>query len=390
MTTDGRETEDLKAPDWGFVILGFASLLIAQAVASGLGLTPERTYGALEAKQLEAVLDAVLAPDISARLVTWAGYGAAGISSMLVVWAGIMVPKEKSLLTSLTVGLIVTASLLLAWVTSGQGIAAGLTTGVVMFLSALAARQQGTVKAVGVAIGTLYFLFAVLGVVSGLSGPNEAWRITELSGLGLLVGVGILIVLHLLNLATSYRLIPDRKPAAGNAAEGTGDAPSFFARGPGMRYAIVRGVLLGIGMGLYQADQNTTVFWAMLAIWVVLQPVAATTWQKAFRRGIGILVGCLAIGVLSQFVSGETLIWIAFGLLLVGLAYYRRSYAIYQACMSMLVVTIYGGVTGQGIVHWAVLRTLDNALGIAIALIAAYLVVADISRPGRSKEVETA
>jgi hypothetical protein len=390
MTTDEKKIEETPAPDWGFILIGLAALLTAQAVASALGLTPERTIGALEVKKLEAVLDAVLAPDISAQLVTWAGYGSAGISCLLVVWAGLMVPKEKSLVTSLMVGLIVMASLLLAWITSGQGFAAGLTTGVVMFLSALAARQQGTVKAVGVAIGTLYFLFAILGIVSGLSGPDEAWRIVELSGLGLLVGVGILIFLHLINVLSGYRLILARQPAPKAPAESAEATPSFFARGPGMRYAIARAVLLGIGMGLYQADRNTDVFWVMLAIWVVLQPVAAATWEKALRRGLGILAGCLVVGVLAQLISGETLIWIAFGLLFVGLAYYRRSYPIYQACMSMLVVAIYGDLSGEGIFHWALLRIGDNALGIVLALATAYLVFPDRRGRDESKSSPTA
>ena len=377
MTADQARAEDTRGPDWGFIILGLITLFTAEAVASGIGLSPERTIGTLEAKHLEAVLDAVLAPDISAQLVTWAGFGYAGIAALLVVWAGVMVPKEKSLTVSIAAGLIVMASLLLAWVTSGHGVLAGVATGAIMFLSALAARQKGTVKALGVALGTLYFLFAVLGITSNLTGPDEVWVIVRLSGFGILIGVGILIALHILNVATGYRLIPDRKPVVKAPAEGSPESPSFFARGPGMRYAIARGALLGLGMGLYQADLNTNVFWAMIAVWVVLQPVGASTWEKALKRGLGILAGCLAVGILSQFVTGATLIWIAFGLLFIGLAYYRKSYAIYQACMSMLVITFYADLSGEGILHWALLRIGDNAIGIALALVTAYLVFPD-------------
>lgn len=380
---DGQEpARELPPPDWGILLLGLVALFLAEAVASALGLTPENTLGGLEAKQVEAVLDAVLAPNISAELLTWSGFAFAGISALLVVWAGLQVPKEKSLGASLMTGVVVMFSLLLAWVTAGQGVLAGVTTGLVMFLSALAARQQGTVKALGVALGTLYFLFAILGIANNSSGSEEALTIVKLSGLGSLVGIGFLIVLHLVNVLTRYQLISDRKPAP--AAPTPPDAGSpFFARGPGLRYAIARGLLLGIGMGLYQADQNNSVFWVMIAIWVVLQPVGAATWEIALKRGLGIIAGCLVIGILTQFVSGETLIWIAYGLLLVGLAYYRRSYSIYQACMSMLIVTLYADVTGDGIFHWALMRILDNAIGIALALALAYLVFPD--RPGREK-----
>jgi hypothetical protein len=381
-TGNPEQVEELKPPDWGTLILGLIAMFLAEAIASSIGLTPEKAIGALEARHVEGVLDAVLAPDISARLVTWSGFAFAGISSLLVVWAGLQVPKEKSLAASLMTGLVVMASLLLAWVTAGQGILAGATTGLVMFFSALAARQHGTVKALGVAIGTLYFLFAILGITNNVSGSEEALTIVKLSGFGSLVGIGLLIVLHLVNVLTRYQLIADRKPAA-HAPSPPIERGSFFARGPGMRYAIARGVLLGIGMGIYQADQNNSVFWAMIAIWVVLQPEGAATWEIALKRGLGILAGCLAIGILSQLVSGETLVWIALGLLLIGLAYYRRSYPIYQTCMSMLVVTIYADTSGEGIIHWALLRILDNAIGIALALLLAYLVFPD--RPAKDK-----
>lgn len=283
-----KPAEQIRPPDWGIVILGLIALFLAEAVASSLGLSPERTIGALETKQLEGVLDAVLAPDISAQLVTWSGFAFAGISSLLVVWAGIQVPKEKSLVASLMTGVVVMVSLLIAWVTSGQGVLAGVTTGLIMFFSALAARQQGTVKTLGMAIGTLYFLFAILGITSNLSGSEEALKIVKLSGLGSLVGIGFLVVLHLVNVLTGYRLIADRKPAPKPPAAADAGT-SFFARGPGMRYAIARGLLLGIGMGIYQADQNNSVFWVMIAIWVVLQPAGAATWEIALKRGIGIL-----------------------------------------------------------------------------------------------------
>lgn len=385
MSAGQTPTEETRTPDWGFIILGLVALFATEAVASAVGLSPERTIGALEAKHLEAVLDAVLAPDISSQLVTWAGFSYAGISALLVVWAGVMVPKEKSLAVSIATGVIVMASLLLAWVTSGHAVLAGIASGVIMFLSALAARQTGTVKALGVALGTLYFLFAVLGITSNLTGSDEAWVIVRLSGLGILVGVAILIVLHVLNVATRYKLIPDRKPVAKTPTTGTEESPSFFARGPGMRYAIARGTLLGLGMGLYQDDLNTNVFWAMIAVWVVLQPVGASTWEKALKRGLGILAGCLAVGILSQFVTGATLIWIAFGLLFIGLAYYRTSYAVYQTCMSMLVVTFYAELSGDGIVHWALLRIGDNAIGIVLALVTAYLVFPDRRNKARDE-----
>ena len=308
------------------------------------------------------------------------GLAVAGAASLLVTWAGLLVSGEKRLTVSLSTGLLVIAMMFVAWATSGSGVAAGITTGIVMFLSALAARQVGMVKIVGIVAGTLYFLFALLGIVRGLA----VEEIAELSAIGCLVGGSILVVLHFVEIGVVHRPISRQISAGNSSSTAPIEASSFFARGPGMRYAIARGVLLGAGMGLYQAHGGSTVFWVMIAIYVVLQPAAEATWSKAFRRAIGTLAGCFAVGAVAQVVSGDLLIYLAFALFVVGLAYYPVNYGVFVATLSFLVVAIYGGGTEQGVIHWALQRVLDNAIGIAIAFVAAYW--AFPGRGGTSRE----
>lgn len=352
-------------------------ILAGEAVASALGLDPAAKVGVLEAREVEGLLDAVLPASVSAELVTWSGFLLAGLAASLVVLAGLVVPREKGLRASIGAGLVVTAMLLLAWAVSGQGILTGIATGLIMFLSSLAARQGGALGAMGNFAGTLYFLFAILGVTDDLqaSGLKAAGVIVELSLVGSVVGIAALVLLHYVRVVTGWRVIPERKSAPAPQNDPKPDPIPFFARGPALRYAIVRGLLLGISMGLYQETGSHTIFWVMLAIWVVLQPVRSKTWEKAAKRGIGILIGCLLVAAVASVVSGAALIWLALGLLLVGFAYYPVNYAVFVACLSFLVVAIYGDASQSGIVHWGLQRVLDNAIGITIALLSAYLVL---------------
>ncbi len=336
---------------------------------------PQPAWGMVSISLVAIAAGALVARAIGADL----GKGVIEAGAVLVAWAGLLVAAEKRLTASLGMGLLVVSMMLVAWATSGNGVAAGLVTGLIMFLSALAARQTGKMSTVGSIAGTIYFLFAVLGIVRGLSATEAA----QTSAIGFLIGFALILILHFTEITVFPRLIEPRKQS-GKASKGSKAAVTrFFARGPGMRYALARGILLGVGMGLYQANGNSNIFWVMIAVWVVLQPAPLATWDKAIRRGIGTLVGCLAVGAVAYFVSGEALTAIAFGLFLVGLAYYPVDYRIFITTLSFLVVTIYGGATEQGIIHWGLLRILDNAIGIAIAFLAAYWVL-----PGRGKKTE--
>jgi len=317
-------------------------------------------------------LVAIAAAELVARAIgVDSGAGVVGAAAVLVTWAGLLVSAEKRLTASLGMGILVIAMMLVAWSTSGNGVAAGITTGVLMFLSALAARQTGTMSTVGSIAGTIYFLLAVLGIVRELSAPE----IVLTSAIGFVVGFVLVVILHLAKVNVFSRPTPSRGGGARSTTSAQAAVTRFFARGPGRRYALARGILLGLGMGLYQAHGGSNIFWVMIAVWVVLQPAPAATWNKAIKRGLGTLAGCLAVGAVSVFVSGDALIAIAFGLFLIGLAYYPVNYRIFITTLSFLVVTIYGGATEQGIIHWGLLRILDNAIGIAIAFLAAYWVV---------------
>lgn len=362
-------------PAWGVLPVVIIASLAAEALASALGIQPALKIGVLETKSVEGLLEVLLPASISSELVTWFGFVLAGLTASFVIITGLAVPKERSLKASIAAGLVIAAMLLLAWVVSEEGVLTGIATGLIMFFSSLAARQTGPLGTMGALAGTLYFLFAILGVTDDLkgSGITGAGIILELSLVGTVVGVLGLIIVYYIWVWTGWKPMPEHP--APEASPNQPPPPSFFARGPGLRYAIVRGLLLGVAMGFYQVTGDHSIFWVMLAIWVVLQPVRSKTWEKAAKRGIGILAGCLLVAALATVVSGATLIWIAIGLLLIGFAYYPVNYTIFAASISFLVVTLYGDASQAGVVHWGIQRVLDNAIGITIALLSAYLIL---------------
>ncbi|MFM8888431.1 MAG: hypothetical protein ACKOGM_00315, partial [Solirubrobacterales bacterium] len=147
---------------------------------------PALKIGVLETKSVEGLLEVLLPASISSELVTWFGFVLAGLTASFVIITGLAVPKERSLKASIAAGLVIAAMLLLAWVVSEEGVLTGIATGLIMFVSSLAARQTGPLGTMGALAGTLYFLFAILGVTDDLkgSGITGAGIILELSLVG--------------------------------------------------------------------------------------------------------------------------------------------------------------------------------------------------------------
>ena len=133
--------------------------------------------------------------------------------------------------------------------------------------------------------------------------------------------------------------------------------------------------MLGIAVGFYAATDNHNLFWVLLTIWVVLQPAPDSTFDKAVRRVGGVMVGCLLIGALSQAVPPDAIVVVAVAALFVGLLFYARSYTVYAAGISFMVVALFGAADNGDFVVWAGLRTLDTIIGAAISLLAYFVVV---------------
>lgn len=310
-----------------------------------------------------------------------AGYGlgyeeqaiASGLISLFVFGAAVAVPGPVSYPAAITIGLIATVGLLLAGVTSGHPVAAGLAMGFTSMLTSLSKAGGKTAFAVGIVLGTAYFLPAALGVVQGI----DEGEIAELGLAGILVGLVLVLVVSNLR-----RVIGGQPPTSGESeANPSADRQPALKLmwkelrdlGPDARAGIRRGLLLGVAMGLYQINADHNLFWIMITMNIVLLPDLAGTWDKALTRSLGAIAGALLVGVLSMVLPASIVIGIGVLAAVVGISYYRRNYTVYAACVSFLAVAIYGADTGS-FWTWAGLRAGDTVIGATIAIVSAYVI----------------
>lgn len=296
---------------------------------------------------------------------------APGMVALFVAIAAHFSPRAYAIKASLVIGLLVFLVLVLALVTTGHVIAAGVTMGVLAFITAMGQAGGKTAAGVSAVIGTGYMIPAVLGV--GWERDFETVLILGLTGLvaGLAVAVGV----TLLKREEEHEKLVDP-----DGPEKTSPLKRLVAAcrtpGPVRRYAIERAVLLGGGMAIYQATELHSVFWVLLTMFIVLAPDPAATWQKAVQRASGVIVGALAVGLLGQVLPGEALVGLGVVALLIGAAYMAVDYRIWAAGISFLIIAIFGTLnqSGLSLLDWAGLRVLDTVIGVAIALVGAYLI----------------
>lgn len=337
------------------------------AARDGLRSTDAPLLWAMTATVVPASFAAGIVASVTGVAPNGGAATAAGLMGLFVLLAGLLVPPERGLVATVGVCGATLVALLLAWASADRAVVSGIGMAVVMGLAVLARRRGPALGSLGSLISSAYFLFALLGVAREIS----VGRLMAVGLVGAGVALAILFGLHLVQRLTGWRLVP-----ATQAHPRTPVTPvPLFADGPDLRYAIVRGVLLGGGMGIYTATGNHNVFWVLLTLFVVLQPTPDLLWHKALRRVVGVMIGCLLIAALAPVVDRDVLLALSLVLLLVGFAYYHRNYAIYAACISFVVVAGYGEVSG-GTLHWAVHRVVDTTIGATIGIMAMMLALA--------------
>lgn len=340
---------------WGVAVAVLAALVLGSLAAWAVGFRPP-------ASGTQTGIDHAVA--VIGRVVP------AGLVATFVVMAGLLVPREKSAKAVVGVSVLMLAAIFIAWSTVGYPLWSGVAMAAIMGLAALAVRQSPALAAAGMVLSNGYFFFGVIGLVKGLSGADAL----EIGLTGAGAAIVMLVVLSVIRRATGFRLVKP-PPARSEPSDGARHKVGWFAPGPVLRYAILRAVMLGIAVGFYAATADHNLFWVLLTIWVVLQPAPDSTFDKAVRRTGGVMAGCLLIGALSQAVSPEAILVVGVAALFAGLLFYARSYAVYAAGMSFMVVALFGAMDDGNFLVWAGLRALDTLIGAAIALVAYGLVV---------------
>ncbi|MFZ9669457.1 MAG: FUSC family protein [Solirubrobacterales bacterium] len=300
------------------------------------------------------------------------------ITALFVGIAGLASPKGLRFKAAGATALIVFLGLILAHLTTGEPIVAGVAMALVMFSAAIV-RAAGPVPALlGVLLGAAYFIPATIGYTTDISTPN-----TLLLGL---VGIaaGLVTVIVLARPVDPIELQPGTSaPTADTGGDESGTplqliGAAIRGRTPIRAYAFRRGLVIGVAVAVYLATGNHNAFWIALTIFVVLGPDEASTLEKALNRSVGTIAGALLLGALAQFLPTEIVVGIGVIALVISVAFMLRNYAIYSAGIAMLIVALFGA-SDQAFIEWAGLRILDTLIGATIAIASLYLLP---SKPG--------
>lgn len=308
------------------------------------------------------------------------GLGAALIA-MFTVIAAVASPREKLWRGAAIIGASTFAMLILATATIQTPVLAGLSMFLVAFLGTIIGTAGQALSVAGILVSMAYLIPAATGIARSIS-------VAKAAELGLAGLVAAAVAIAAILAITAIKGEPANGPAGeddgGGAKEPQTPAPSvreqvraaMTFRDATFRYALRRGLALGIAMGVYAATENHDVFWIMLTIFIVLQPDPASSWHKALSRSAGVMIGAVLVAGLGQFLPAEAVIGLGVLTLCAGLVWMQRSYTVFAAGISFLVVAIFGASQNQ-FVNWAALRIVDTLIGAAIALLVGYILFPD-------------
>jgi len=301
----------------------------------------------------------------------------AALVALFVVLLATLVPRKQGPFVACGTGVLSLAALVVAWVALRSPWLMGPITAVVMGGAVLAPRRGRVLGVVAALFSMVYFIYAVIGLGRGYTDPELL-----LQGLiGVAAGLVVLVLLWTIDAVVGHTLVyghahDDDPPGPPDDAVKPAPAKGpFFAGGPLMRYAIARGVLLGVGAGIYAAERGLNFFWVLLTVWVVLQATPDKTIAKAFQRVVAVMFACVIVAGLALFVTPDIMVLIALAAFFTGVLYLRRSWPVYTGGWSILMVVAHGGLAHDHFGAFAGLRLLDTLIGIAIGMAAAYLAV---------------
>lgn len=292
----------------------------------------------------------------------------ASLVALFVVLAGTVAPRKKSLPMALLAGVVILATMFLAWGSSYSAWAVGPVMGVIMALGPLTKRHGGPAAAIVPLMAVVFFFFAIMGLSHELDAVGNVVQ----AGIGAGVALAVLVLIWIIRVTTGFGLLQHPPPRPRTAPPGR-----FLAGGIAMREALLIGALMGTAAGLVAATRDHNIYWVLVTIWAVVQTTPDATFSKGIKRATGVMAGCLAIGALSFVLNPDTVVLIGFIALFIGICWWMRNYVIYIAAVTMMTVALHGdlGFRGTSFWHWALLRLVDTLVGLAIGFGSYWLVV---------------
>ena len=321
-------------PDWGLSLLVVVLLAGGVAIASALG-DPERVVFTV-------------------------------VPFLVAVVGGLAAGWRAGLALSLfSVGLITVAGLL-----SYSPVTAALGFAAITFWFSTPSRWRPS-PAVSPILLVIYF------IAMALARPGASLWVS-LAFASVALGLGILLVLAITALRRRRRPTPGPDPASSAAsstqAVPTSAAPSSTSTsgrawvGPLLAAAVIAGftywhsVTPGFQLPL----------WVLLTFLLVYHPTHPATLRRSLLRLAGTIAGFVAmliLGLLPESLARG----IGVAAIVPAIAYSKHSYLLSVAAGTILVVTVYGAPSGDYLA-WGLARTLDTAIGAAIAITLSALV----------------
>lgn len=293
----------------------------------------------------------------------------AGLTGALVAGAGAAGPSKVAVRLAAFTAVVAVASIFCATALTGRPVWAALAMAAVAVLTSVAAAT-GPVGAVLGTLGSLAYVLA--SIVMTTSGLHPDLSLTSGAAHILLGAAGGMMVA-----AAGARQRDRRDPAA---AAGAPLLPSpwhpmwdsvrnFDVHA---RNGVRRALPLAIGMYFYQKAATRDAMWIFMAAFVVLAPTGKSASSVSIARVSSEIVGVVLLGLLSLVVPEGILLYAAFLLVLLGVAYNPTYPLLAGGLTAMGAILLVGAPTGR-IADWAGHRLLDTAIGCALALVSMYV-----------------
>lgn len=269
--------------------------------------------------------------------------------------------------------------------TSGSPLIAGITAAIVFTVTAaMKALPEWAVESDLLSLA--YFLGAILSAL-GDAAPGAAPSVLLVGAAGVAGGlVGELTRLLVM------RTRGTSQPVAGELAGRTlSERLRIMAdlELPVVRFAIVRGMTLGIGIATLEAGANRHIAWILVAVFAVMRPFAHDTLRTATMRSGATLVGVLLVGLIGTLASAQVTLLVGVAALLVGILFLLRSPVPITVGSAMVAVAA-AGLPGEQFLTWAFYRFVETLIGSALALAVIFIFMPLLNRLIPTQQVHPA
>lgn len=268
---------------------------------------------------------------------------------------------------------------------SGYAIAAGVAAAVIFWaITAMKAVPEWNIEADLLGLG--YFLAVIISIMGEVP-AGAAARALLVGALGTLSGL-LIVGIHDIIEKMRGRSRPLEKHLAGRPLRERLRAVTDL-RNQVVRFAIVRGLVMGLGVGsLVLESDSRNLAWVLIALFAVMRPVHHDTVSQAVIRIVITFMAVVFVGLCAVFLPTGAVLTLAAAAMLAGILFIRRSPLLIAVAGTMLAVAV-AGAPGGHIGTWAIARLIDTLIGGFLAVAVIFLLMPVLDRAFGGTEPET-